>query len=415
MAQQMVVLEMEEELRDIEKRIEELLQRKAAVYACIANATPGGCLQSTAADSSTTASSVGVSPGVHSPSWASIVSGRKKKSAKKVAKNKDSYSAFGSNMDVSSPIPISPLPHMREGFKRTESTAAQQVVLVRGTVTRLNSSPASQRSVSRKRPASPVLSTDSQFLSSPLPGEKRPRLSPHQQVKSISPLPSGRKTVSLPLPSPITISAPPPSQPTRQVANSRDAQLATINSLSLITSLKSKLSIYSYNNDTERAQLLVVRDSIVRNVKLPGAFTYCLSGGKTSDFSELIPALLDVHPSVHTVLVHTGTNDVMSREPFKLQSELSSLVDTIQSLGKRCVLSGPLGDLFNSSERFSRLLSLHTWMQNYCSATDVDFISNFDYFWNQRDFFKRDRLHPNIKGTATLTLNFINCIAFSLN
>ena len=156
-------------------------------------------------------------------------------------------------------------------------------------------------------------------------------------------------------------------------------------------------------------------DSIVRNLKLPGAFTYCLSGGKTEDFNEIIPALLDVHPSVHTVIIHTGTNDVMSRKPFKLHDQLVLLVDTVQSLGKRCVLSGPLGDLYNNCERFSRVLSLHTWMQNYCSATDVYFINNFDYFWNQRDLFKRDRLHPNPKGTAVLTNNFINCIAFNLD
>ena len=116
------------------------------------------------------------------------------------------------------------------------------------------------------------------------------------------------------------------------------------------------------------------------------------------------------------MIVHTGTNDVMSREPFKLRSELSSLVDTIQSLGKRCVLSGPLGDLFKSSERFSRILSLHTWMQNYCSATDVDFISNFDYFWNQRDFSnvtgctptQREQPHSLLISSTVLLLTFFD-------
>ena len=33
-----------------------------------------------------------------------------------------------------------------------------------------------------------------------------------------------------------------------------------------------------------------------------------------ADFIELVPALLDIHPSVHTVISHSGPNDVMSRQ-----------------------------------------------------------------------------------------------------
>ena len=133
----------------------------------------------------------------------------------------------------------------------------------------------------------------------------------------------------------------------------------------------------------------------MRFVKLPGAVTYCLSGGKTSDFIELIPALLDFHPSVHTVLVHMGMNDVMSRQSHRLHYELESLVSTVESLGRRCVLSGPLPCMSKSSERFSPLFSLHQWMLNFSTATGVGFISHFDSFWTKQDLFKRDGLHPH--------------------
>lgn len=63
-----------------------------------------------------------------------------------------------------------------------------------------------------------------------------------------------------------------------------------------------------------------------------------------ADFSELIPARIDFHPSVNTVIVHTGTND-----------ELESLSSTIESLGRHRVLSGLIPTLSGSTERFSRL------------------------------------------------------------
>ena len=46
--------------------------------------------------------------------------------------------------------------------------------------------------------------------------------------------------------------------------------------------------------------------------------------------SEPIPAILDIHSTVHTVIVHSGTNDVMSRKSSKLHYELESLISTVE-------------------------------------------------------------------------------------
>ena len=128
---------------------------------------------------------------------------------------------------------------------------------------------------------------------------------------------------------------------------------------------------------------------------------------------ELIPTLIDLHPSVKFVLAHVGTNDVMARNSSKLQSDLESLCSTVESLGRHCLMSGPIPTLSKHSERFSRLYSLHIWLKNFCSATGYDFISNFDYFWTNSGLYRKDGLHPNRKGTKQLTDNFIQCIAFS--
>lgn len=76
--------------------------------------------------------------------------------------------------------------------------------------------------------------------------------------------------------------------------------------------LPPKRAMYSDTQYTDTGEVLVLGDSIVRFVKLPGAVTYCLSGGKVADFIELSPTLLDLHPAVHTVILHCGVNDVTS-------------------------------------------------------------------------------------------------------
>lgn len=71
----------------------------------------------------------------------------------------------------------------------------------------------------------------------------------------------------------------------------------------------------------------------------------------------------------------------MARNSTKLQDELESLCYTVESLGKLCVMSGPIPTISSSSEQFSGLYHLHSWLKNFCSAAGHDFISNFNYFW----------------------------------
>ena len=145
-------------------------------------------------------------------------------------------------------------------------------------------------------------------------------------------------------------------------------------------------------------EILVIGVSITRFIKLPCGITYCFSGCKVSDFSLHIPALLDRHPTVHTVIVHVGTNDIMSRQSIKLQSDFESLTLTLESLGKTCILTGPIPSPGKGSERFSRLLSLHCWLINFCTATGHEFVNNFDSFWHRGDLYKKDTIHPNSDG-----------------
>lgn len=115
-----------------------------------------------------------------------------------------------------------------------------------------------------------------------------------------------------------------------------------------------------FNSDIQcNPEILIVGDSIVKDLIIPNAITYCVPGGKVIDISKLIPSLLGRHPSVNIVIAHVGTNDIMARSSIKLQDELETLCLTIESYGKRCIMSGPIPFSSSHSERFSRLYSLH--------------------------------------------------------
>lgn len=199
----------------------------------------------------------------------------------------------------------------------------------------------------------------------------------------------------------VSISSAVSGAPPANVAN--DSQL----------SLSSKFSVYTGGCKDRQPEILIVGDSIIRSVELPGAITYCLPGAKVTDIIELSPVLIDRHPSAHILIVHESTNDVMDKESVILRDQLKSLAITTQSLGRTCIFSGPIPAPSKSPEHFSRLYSLHEWLKCFCTATGHGFISNFDCFWTRYDLFKPDGLHPNRKGTKQLAKNFIQHIAFN--
>lgn len=145
-------------------------------------------------------------------------------------------------------------------------------------------------------------------------------------------------------------------------------------------SLSPRLSVYAKGCKNQPPEILVIGDSIIRNVHLLGSIS-----GKTTDFIELIPNIINFYPSVHLVLL--GTNDVMSRQSVKLHHDLESLVNTVESLGRFLFYLAQYPHC-QKAQCFSYLYSPHHWMCNFATATGLGFISNFDYFWTERDLLK---------------------------
>ncbi|KAL7398411.1 hypothetical protein ABVT39_009423 [Epinephelus coioides] len=367
------------ELRSIEGLLDDVLQRQSLLLTRMEALQRGASISTNAAVPGTSA--------VPSPSWATV--------ARKSGRVSLPLFTPGSDDNDEDSIPLSnffaPLEKLTEHIAICSHTARQQPALLGSQSRKRRTPPSSPQTSKGKRPrclSPPSLSDAESWPSLPVLQSSLPR-------QNTEPVTSrGNDDV---------IGA--------GVSSSPDIPDAPVNTH---LSLPPKLAVYDDGCKNQPPEILIIGDSIIRNVHLPGSITYCLSGGKTTDFVELMPSIIDLHPTVQTVLIHAGTNDVMSRQSTQLHYDLESLVNTVESLGKICVLSGPIPTMLKSSERFSRLFSLHLWMHSFATATGLGFISNFDYFWTERDLFKSDGLHLNRMGTERLSRNFINFIAFSL-
>ena len=114
--------------------------------------------------------------------------------------------------------------------------------------------------------------------------------------------------------------------------------------------MSSRLAVFNNTKHNRKPSALVLGDSLVRHLILPGAITYCLSGGKIAEMIELAPTLVELHPTINFVILHVCTNDVMRKQSIQMQNDMESLCTTIESLGKRCVR--PLSNSLQQNRAF---------------------------------------------------------------
>ncbi|CAJ1081170.1 hypothetical protein D4764_12G0010930 [Xyrichtys novacula] len=151
---------------------------------------------------------------------------------------------------------------------------------------------------------------------------------------------------------------------------------------------------------------LIVGDSITRGIRFFNAITRSFPSATVVDITSKLPGLLQsLPPSIHRIIVHIGTNDTAHKQSELTKRDFKSLLHILQCSGKSVFISGPLPTLTHSIDRFSRLLSLNSWLRSFCSTSSTHFIDNFNLFWNRSPFFSHDGLHPNKLGYYTLTAN----------
>uniref|UniRef100_A0A674MCA6 SGNH hydrolase-type esterase domain-containing protein n=1 Tax=Takifugu rubripes TaxID=31033 RepID=A0A674MCA6_TAKRU len=151
---------------------------------------------------------------------------------------------------------------------------------------------------------------------------------------------------------------------------------------------------------------LIIGDSIVRNIGFFNATTRCFPGARVLDILLLLPTLLKTLPaSIKRIMVHVGTNDTFLRQSELTKDYFTKLLNLLKTCGLSPFISGPLPTLGRGYGRFSRVLSLHTWLHSACQAHNIAFVDNFDLFWNRPCFFKSDGIHPNHTGSRMLAAN----------
>ena len=156
---------------------------------------------------------------------------------------------------------------------------------------------------------------------------------------------------------------------------------------------------------------LIVGDSIIRNVRFFNATTHCLPGATVPVILNKLPELLHSSPSSITrVLVHVGCVDSSRQQSELIKNDFLALFRFLKDTGKGVFFSGPLPIHTHGAGRFSRLLSLNTWLQSTCRAFNFAFIDNFNLFWNRPSFYRADGVHPSSLGSRTLTANIQHAV-----
>ena len=156
---------------------------------------------------------------------------------------------------------------------------------------------------------------------------------------------------------------------------------------------------------------VIVGDSIIRQVRLSNAVTHCLPGSTVAVILNKLPELLHSLPSTVTkIIVHVGCNDIARKLSELTKADFRDLFSFLRTTGQSVFISGPIPSLARGDERFSRVLSLHTWLNHACRDFDLTYIDNFNLFWNRHSHYKLDGVHPNLLCSRMLAFNLQHAV-----
>ncbi|KAK0141103.1 Transmembrane protein 18 [Merluccius polli] len=144
---------------------------------------------------------------------------------------------------------------------------------------------------------------------------------------------------------------------------------------------------------TTGPQTLIVGDGAVIKTKhffSKNTKVLCFTNDMVSDISEKILEITAEHPTVKSLVIHTGALDVVKQQSEVLKQDFNDLPNKVRCLNTEVFISGPLPTVRRGDERFSRLLMLNRWLKDTCAAQSVNFIDNFNIFWERRHLFEAD-------------------------
>ena len=156
---------------------------------------------------------------------------------------------------------------------------------------------------------------------------------------------------------------------------------------------------------------LIIGDSIIKKVRYFNAITHSLPG---ATITVIIKKLLNILPSlpisINRIIVHVGTNDVAQLLSEQVKALFTELINFLKRCGRSVFISGPTPPFRRGDMRFSRVFGLCTWLRSTCRAHGVEFIDNFDLFWERPSFYHHDGIHPSSVGTFKLAENIKSAV-----
>ncbi|KAK0144166.1 STAGA complex 65 subunit gamma [Merluccius polli] len=151
---------------------------------------------------------------------------------------------------------------------------------------------------------------------------------------------------------------------------------------------------------TTGPQTLIVGDGAVNKTKhffSKNTKVLCFTNDMVSNISEKILEITAEHPTVKSLVIHTGALDVVKQKSEVLKRDFNDLLNKVRCLNTEVFISGPLPTVRRGDERFSRLLMLNRWLKDTCA---VNFIDNFNIFWERRHLFEADGFCLNKSGLS---------------
>uniref|UniRef100_A0A3B1JCC9 SGNH hydrolase-type esterase domain-containing protein n=1 Tax=Astyanax mexicanus TaxID=7994 RepID=A0A3B1JCC9_ASTMX len=107
----------------------------------------------------------------------------------------------------------------------------------------------------------------------------------------------------------------------------------------------------------------------------------CFPGARVLDVARRLPTVVRHRGDPGTVILHVGTNDTSARRSEVLKEHFRTLLDTARRLTRaRLLISGPMPTYRRGSQPFSRLYALHCWLRDWCSASGVGYVDNWESF-----------------------------------
>ncbi|KAL7394631.1 hypothetical protein ABVT39_000923 [Epinephelus coioides] len=159
------------------------------------------------------------------------------------------------------------------------------------------------------------------------------------------------------------------------------------------------------NTTPDQPDTILIGDSITKHVRMAKTENLTVSDTSVRELTKLLPVILSTHPSNMRIIIHA---DILRGKTGSeiLKKNFSLLLEKLSDCQSQNVfISGPIPTLGKGIESFTRLLALNTWLTSACFTHGIKFIDNFNIFWNCKDRFQHDGIHPNTTGCRLLGAN----------